>query len=258
MYKKIAFVLSLMAFAFLAHAQPGPNEAHSPRDGMERRADVKTDGTKKDTRTDPRSTAAGAPVGPKLTYCPGEFAFCGSSTCKPTGRKIEVKVDGGNKTKLYDESDCKCPIIPKKIAVQNGAKLGGLAALEEGNMKGSCDRPGPGKIWSLMGLNIDVFPQESTSPPFQMAQVGYQSCPVGTVGSNCWSFACKIDPKPINGAKVATCYCAISDAYLGHHIDPSSYISTGAGSHYSNPSQACSQYPVSSEDGSVTWTGEAQ
>jgi len=248
MKKVLSSVVYVLGFNYLllgqsVMAQPDPNL----RDRIEQRANVKTDGNKKDTRQDPRSTLQGAPVGPKTTFCPGEYAFCGSSTCKPTGRKIAVNVDGGNKTKEYDESECKCPIITKEIAYQNGVELGGLAALEEGNMKGSCSRPGPGKIWSLMGLNMEVWPQESTKPPFQSAQVGYQACPAGTKGSNCWSYECKIDPKPINGVKVATCFCAIGAAYLGQPIDPKLTIMTGAGSHYSNPGAACNQHPVSSE-----------
>jgi hypothetical protein len=223
-------------------AQPDPNM----RDRMEQRRDARTDGSQ-DSRQDPRSTKLDAPVGPKLTLCPGEYAYCGASTCRPTGRKIKVKVDGGKKTKEYDESECKCPIITKEMAVQNGVELAAFAALEEGNMKGSCARPGPGKIWSIAGVGMQLWPQESTQPPFQTAQVAYQQCPAGTKGSNCWNYECKIDPKPINGVKVATCFCAIGSSYLGQPVDPNLIIMTGAGSHYPNPSTACSQYPVSSE-----------
>ena len=248
MKKAFSLGVSILGFAtFLffqsAIAQPDPNM----RDRIEQRRDVKTDDSNRDISQGPRSTRLDAPVGPKLTLCRGEYAFCGSSTCKPTGRKIKVNVDGGKKKKEYDESECKCPIITKEMAVQNGVELVGFAALEEGNMKGSCARPGPGKIWSYMGVGMQLWPQESTQPPFQTAQVAYQTCPVGSVGSNCWNFECKVDPKPINGVKVATCYCAIGESILGHPADPSLAIETGAGSHYPNPSTACSQYPVSNE-----------
>lgn len=248
MKKAFSLGVSILGFAtFLfcqsAIAQPDPNM----RDRVEQRRDVKTDDSNRDIGQGPRSTRLDAPVGPKLTLCRGEYAFCGSSTCKPTGRKIKVNVDGGKKKKEYDESECKCPIITKEMAFQNGVELVGFAALEEGNMKGSCARPGPGKIWSYMGVGMQLWPQESTQPPFQTAQVAYQTCPVGSVGSNCWNFECKVDPKPINGVKVATCYCAISESILGHPADPSLAIETGAGSHYPNPSTACSQYPVSNE-----------
>ena len=156
-------------------------------------------------------------------------------------------MDGGKKTKEYDESECKCPIITKEMAYQNGVELLGLAALEEGNMKGSCARPGPGKIWSYAGVGMELWPQESTQPPFQTAQVVFQDCPAGTKGSNCWNYECKIDPKPINGVRVATCFCAIGSSYFGQPVDPNLLIMTGAGSRYPNPSTACSQYPVSSE-----------
>lgn len=235
--------LATLLFCQSAIAQPDPNM----RDRLEQRRDVKSDDGSRDISQGPRSTKLDAPVGPKLTLCPGEYAYCGASTCKPTGRKIKVKVDGGKKTKEYDESECKCPIITKEMAYQNGVELLGLAALEEGNMKGSCARPGPGKIWSYMGVGMELWPQESTQPPFQTAQVAFQDCPAGTKGSNCWNYECKIDPKPINGVKVATCFCAIGSSYLGQPVDPSLMIMTGAGSHYSNPSSACSQYPVSSE-----------
>jgi hypothetical protein len=76
-------------------AQSDPNM----RDRMEQRRDAKTNSSQ-DSRQDPRSTKLDAPVGPKVTLCPGEYAFCSSSTCKPTGRKIKVKVDGGKKNHL--------------------------------------------------------------------------------------------------------------------------------------------------------------
>jgi hypothetical protein len=46
-----------------------------------------------------------------LTECAGEFAYCGASTCRPTGRTIVVKEDGGKYTRKYPEATCKCPVI---------------------------------------------------------------------------------------------------------------------------------------------------
>lgn len=268
MLKKILLFAFSVSLAFSALGQSDSN-AQNLKDRIDQRASSRGDNiTKQDVRETVRDTPgkASAPVGPKLTACPGEFAFCGSSTCKPTGRKIAVNVGGDHRTKNYPEAVCECPIITKEIADKNGIALEGLAGLNEGNMKGSCARTGPDRIWSLMGLET-VFPMESATPKWQPGTAGYQSCPQGTKTTNCWSFDCKVNPKPVKTTtsdgqemlvRTATCSCAIFDAYLGHHTGPDSYMATGAGSHYNNPSAACSQYPVGAETGQNTWTGEAQ
>lgn len=180
-----------------------------------------------------------------LTECAGEFAYCGASTCRPTGRTIVVKEDGGKYTRKYPEATCKCPVITKEIAVQNGASLHGFAALNEGNMNGSCRPPSKGTIWSYAAVDIPLFPQESTSPPFKMAQSNLQTCPAGSgTEVNCWNFLCKIDKKPINGAKMATCFCPIGESPLGHPAPSSDGFLTAAGGYYDNPTKACSMYPV--------------
>jgi hypothetical protein len=254
--------------AFSVFAQPDSN-TQNLRDRVEQRDASRGDKiTKRDLRETTRDTPglASLPAGPKLTACPGEFAFCGSSTCKPTGKKIAVNVGGDNRTKYYPEAVCECPIITKEIAEKNGVPLEGLAAVNDGNMKGSCARSGPGRIWSLSGVET-FFPMESATPKWQPGTVGYQSCPQGTKTTNCWNFDCKVNPKPVKTTtaegqeimvRTATCSCAINDAYFGHHTSPKSYMATGAGSHYNNPAMACNQYPVGSETGQNTWTGEVQ
>jgi len=178
-----------------------------------------------------------------LTECRGEFALCAASTCKPTGRMIKVKEAGGKTTKEYPESVCTCPIITQEIAVMNGKPLSGIAGLNEGNMNGSCDAPGPGKIWSLFSP-LKVYPQESTNPPFQMRDTIPQTCSTGT-GSNCWSYECTIDKEPAaNGVRTATCACPIGENPLGAPTQNGEFLAA-AGAYFANPSSACSMYPVS-------------
>ena len=178
-----------------------------------------------------------------LTECRGEFAYCGASTCKPTGKKIKVKEDGGKTTREYDEAACTCPIITEKMAINNGVALHGVAALNEGNMNGSCSPPTPGTIWSYAEIDLKVWPQESAN--FQYLEAKTQICPVGTKGVNCWNYLCKIDPKPTaNGVKTATCFCPIGEGYIGHPTGGNESFLTDAGGYYNPPSSACSMYPV--------------
>ncbi|WP_071467252.1 hypothetical protein [Polynucleobacter asymbioticus] len=129
MFKKICLFAFSASLAFSALGQSDSN-AQNLKDRVDQRATSRGDNiTKQDVRETVRDTPgkASAPVGPKLTACPGEFAFCGSSTCKPTGRKIAVNVGGDHRTKNYPEAVCECPIITKEIADKNGIALEGLA-----------------------------------------------------------------------------------------------------------------------------------
>jgi hypothetical protein len=181
-----------------------------------------------------------------LTSCPGEFALCAASTCKPTGRMIKVKEADGKTTKEFPEAICTCPIITEAVAVMNGKELAGLAALNEGNMQGSCNTPRPGTIWSLFSP-LEVYPQESTTPPFQLMHTNVQTCQAGgrVQGSNCFSFLCEIDKQPAaNGVRTASCSCPIGENPFGAPTQNSEFL-TSAGGYYNPPSQACSMYPVS-------------
>jgi len=178
-----------------------------------------------------------------ITQCQGEFALCLASTCKPTGRKIKVKRDDGKTFRFFEESECKCPVITAKIAQKNGTTLTAIAGVNEGNMNGSCEHK-PGTVWALYNKDIVLYPQESASPPFTMKSQNMQQCSQGTVGSNCWNFECKVDKEMTNGAKTATCFCAINDGQFGREVRPDDSLFTAAGG-YSNPSsQACSRYPA--------------
>jgi hypothetical protein len=183
-----------------------------------------------------------------VQQCPGEFALCASSTCKLTGRNIEVNINGGKSTKSYPEVVCKCPIITEAIAMANGVELSGLAGVNEGNMKGSCAVPSPDKIWSLFAP-LAMYPQESANPPFQrnaQNMFAQQKCSRGT-GSNCWSFLCTRDKVPTNGTQTATCFCPAGENPFGAPTQNSEFL-TGAGSQSKVPQNACTQYPVSIPD----------
>jgi hypothetical protein len=179
-----------------------------------------------------------------LTECSGDFAYCGASICKPTGKKIKVNEDGGKTTKEYDEAICKCPIITREMAAQQGVTLHGVAAVNEGNMKGSCKPPSKGTIWSYAEINLPEWPQQSAN--YQtLAPKGLQ-CPAGSQTVNCWNYLCTIDAKPAaNGVKLATCRCPINEGVLGHKAGGNEIYFTAAGGYFPDPSSACSMYPVS-------------
>lgn len=184
--------------------------------------------------------------GKGVRLCQGEFAFCASSTCKPTGREIEVKEADGKTTKKYPEVACTCPIIDQKIAVEiNGVPLVGIAAVNEGNMNDSCTPPSPGTVWSYFSKHIKSYPQESTPQPFTTREARQQKCPATSgSGSNCWDYLCKIDPKLTNGVRTATCLCPYGEGLFGSEARKSADFVTFAGGYSKNPSSACSQYPV--------------
>jgi hypothetical protein len=187
-----------------------------------------------------------------LTECAGEFALCAASTCKPTGKTITVKENGGKTTKQYQESVCTCPIITKDLASQNNARLVGIAGLNEGNMDGSCRPPGAGKVWSYFSKDISTYPQEqingSFSAPIKNGQPN--SCPSSSSaqGSNCWSYLCTIDPKETNGTKTATCTCPYGEGVFGQKANKNRGYQTYAGNSWSDPSQACGMLPVGFPD----------
>jgi len=221
-----------------------------PRDRDNRdRPDKKSNDVVRDSRSDSstgyyasRTSKGFTKAG--LTECTGDFAYCGASTCKPTGKKIKVNEDGGKTTKEYQEAVCTCPIITREMAAQQGVTLHGFAAVNEGNMKGSCKPPSKGTIWSYAELTLPEWPQQSAN--YQtLAPKGLQ-CPAGTQTVNCWDYLCTIDAKPAaNGVKTATCRCPINEGILGHKAGGNDIYYTAAGGYFSDPSSACSMYPVS-------------
>ena len=184
-----------------------------------------------------------------ITKCPGEFALCAASTCKPTGRMIKVKEADGKTTKEFPESVCTCPIINQAIADMNQTELAGIAGLNEGNMNGSCDSA-PGKIWSLFSP-LAIYPQESTDPPFQIRQTNPYVCNHGK-GSNCWSYECTIDKEPAApGVRTATCACPIGENPFGGTTQSPGFR-IAAGAYFKVQDAACDMYPVSIPDHELT------
>lgn len=213
--------------------------ARDPRGDIDTRRDTGSTRTTKLSELEARSG---------VQQCAGEFALCASSTCKLTGRNIEVNINGGKSTKSYPEVVCKCPIITEAIAVANGVQLSGLAGVHEGNMKGSCAVPSPDKVWSLFSP-LAMYPQESANPPFQrdsQNMFAQQKCSSGT-GSNCWSFLCTRDKATTSGTQTATCSCPAGENPFGAPTQNSEFL-TGAGSQSKVPQKACMQYPVSIPD----------
>jgi hypothetical protein len=193
-----------------------------------------------------------------LTECSGDFAYCGASTCKPTGKKIKVNEDGGKTTKEYDEAVCTCPIITRAMAVAQGVALHGVAAVNEGNMKGSCKPPSKDTIWSYADLSLPTWPQQSADYKI-LPPIGLQ-CPVGSKTVNCWNYLCTINPKPIKAAtsdgqeipiRTATCRCPINEGVLGHQAGGNEIYFTAAGGYFGQnggnltQADACKMYPVS-------------
>ena len=245
--KKALLLLAALVISFSVFAQSGPSgDSRDLRQRMENMKSGDSRNSRGDRSNDSQTTKSKGVTKTGLSQCRGEFAYCGSSTCKPTGKMIKVKEDGGKYTREYPEAVCTCPVITKQIACQNGSELTGFATLNEGNMNGSCNPPSKGTIWSYASATITMYPQESTNPPFQMKEAGIQTCPAGSGQTvNCWDFLCKRDGKKVNGVEVATCSCPIGESILGHPAKASDDFITGAGAYYSNPSQACAMYPVS-------------
>ena len=179
------------------------------------------------------SRAQGNPL--DLQICSGYFALCAASTCTPTGNKIAVNtVTGG--TRNFDEADCTCPII-----------LGpSIANLSGGNMKGSCDPPGAGQLWSSYQIRLDI-PQAITTwvPHLPEAAVQVQRCPahlnLGNQYAQCFSMSCDTETY-INNVPVVTCHCALGATLTGGRAEPHSSFLIEAGQ---GDPEFCREHPVS-------------
>ena len=260
MLKKILFSLFLVGLSLMANAQNDPNM----RDRVEQRMDNRSNGDMRQRSDGDRSRDTGDRRGSGdkkgisnagIAICAGEFALCASSTCKPTGKTITVKEDGGKTTKQYPESICKCPIITPQIAEQNNSPLAGIAGLNEGNMKGSCRSPGTGKIWSYFSTTISTYPQEQPNGEFLPPTTSVkQNCSGGpeAQGSNCWSYICTIDPKETNNVRTATCRCPYGEGVFGQEAKKGRGFVTFAGGTWTNgqyeSKAACKMLPVGFPD----------
>ena len=90
-------------------------------------------GKKTATPTPTATTTPTATPTVALTICPQDFALCAASTCVETGGMITQ-----NNGQTFPAVSCTCPII-------HGP---GIADVNAGNMKGSCEPP-EGGVWSI-------------------------------------------------------------------------------------------------------------
>jgi hypothetical protein len=184
----------------------------------------------------PPTARPGAAQGiPDLQICSGYFALCAASTCTPTGNQIAVNVETGG-TANFAEADCTCPVI-----------LGqSLANLSGGNMRGSCEPPGPGQLWSEYEIRPDI-PQALTDwvPHLPEAAAPPQVCPaslnLGNQYAQCFSFSCDQETY-INNVPVVTCHCAIGATLTGTPAKSNSSFLIVAGQ---GDQAFCAEHPVS-------------
>jgi hypothetical protein len=195
----------------------------------------------------------------------GKFALCAASTCVATGTTMDVNINGkGGGTTKFPSAVCKCPVIDQTIMNQNAAApattktLQALAAVYEGNMKGSCNVENPvTQVWSLF-QPIGYYPQATLDfaypPPVTTNGVTTQGAAKPQLcknisgkqlGSNCFSFLCTIDPVQTNGVTTATCTCPLGEGPFGASTPPGSVFPTEAGSLNNNPTEYCYRNPVS-------------
>ena len=181
----------------------------------------------------PTGRVALAADGHDFKICSGYFALCAASTCTATGTKIRVNVTGDG-TALFPQADCTCPIFSGHA----------FADLTGGNMKGSCEPPAPGKIWSLYSVRQDI-PQApewdpATPAPPQVCPKSTKKDPNSNQLVNCFSFLCDSETY-INGVPVATCHCPIGESLAGKTVNPGTAFLTQAGQ---GNEEVCAELPV--------------
>jgi hypothetical protein len=184
----------------------------------------------------PTARPGGAAEVYDFQICSGYFALCAASTCTPTGKQITVRVATGG-TATFPEADCTCPIL-------SGRSLANLAG---GNMQGSCEAPGPDKIWSTFALRANI-PQAITNwvPTAPEAAAPPLFCPkrppLGNQLVNCFSFLCDSLTYADNNVPVATCHCPLGESLAGTPVPPRTAFLTQAGQ--GDPAY-CAMHPVS-------------
>jgi len=148
-------------------------------------------------------------------YCYGQYALCAASTCALTGRTIRTRVVSSNGLlqgfRRYPEAVCTCPVMNGQFQA-SGANLG--------QMKGSCDQPGPGLVWSLyspmpvpQAKNGYRLTEPDMKPVIQVCEAK-----PGRSFTNCFGFKCVVNPETVNGVQMATCYCPTNDDTHGNPI----------------------------------------
>ena len=110
-------------------------------------------------------------------------------------------------------------------------------------MKGSCEPPGPGHLWSTYQARPDI-PQALTNwvPHLPEDAAPPQVCP-GSLKpqyAQCFSFSCDTETY-INNVPVVTCHCAIGATLAGLPAQPQSSFPTQAGQ---GDQAICADLPV--------------
>jgi hypothetical protein len=148
--------------------------------------------------------------------CHQKFALCAASPSTPTGKMITVNVEGGG-TAQFPEAMAVCPVL-------NGPAIADVAG---GNLKGSCDQPGPNQVWSLYQYR-DKFPQAPNWSRSDVATIRTFTTSAGNGLSNMFSFACTLEPKRVGTVKLAKCYGPINENIAGAPVVSGTLVVTQA------------------------------
>lgn len=148
-------------------------------------------------------------------YCYGRYALCAASTCELTGKEITTRVVSSTGQLLgyskYPEAVCTCPVMDGKFQA-SGANLG--------QMQGRCNQPDQAHVWSLyspmpvpQAMHSYKLSAPDTKPIVQVC-----AAKRGRSFTNCFGFKCTLNPEPVNGTQMATCYCPINDDFYGNPV----------------------------------------
>jgi hypothetical protein len=110
-------------------------------------------------------------------------------------------------------------------------------------MKGSCEPPGPGHLWSTYQARPDIpqaltnwiphLPEDAAPPQICAGRPNHQFV-------QCFSFSCDTE-NYINNVPVVTCHCAIGATLAGLPAPPQSSFPTQAGQ---RDQAICAELPV--------------
>lgn len=125
--------------------------------------------------------------------CKGQFAFCGASGTTVTGKDIVVL------GQTFREGMSVCPV------------MSGNAVANFTLMQNSCYAP-PGKVWSLFASFKSVPQAPTWADTPTVTRTFVTSKEPGGGMSNMWSMLCDIQPKKVNGTRLANCYGPMNES----------------------------------------------
>ena len=128
-----------------------------------------------------------------LHLCKGQYAFCGASGTTPTGKDIVVL------GQTFKEGMSVCPVM-------NGTSIANFTL-----MQNSCDAP-KGKVWSLFAPLTSVPQAPSWADAPTVTRTFVTTNEPGGGMSNMWSMLCDIQPKKVNGVRLANCYGPMNES----------------------------------------------